>query len=124
MSLFRRSKKSTLNATPCSACGESLTAHGQYDIASARMGTEDDGRLTQLIATGKWSEARSYQAANAPADIRVWRIIRCHDGRIGVVSFVMPIEMWSDDYYETTRFLSDDESAALTAAVEQSMTQL
>ena len=86
------------------------------------MGSGDDSRLTYLIATGKWSAARSYQAANATADIRVWRIIRCHDGRIGVVSFVMPIEMWSDDYYETTRFLSDDESAVLTTAFEQLIT--
>jgi hypothetical protein len=123
MGLFRRGKKAVVEAKTCVACGESLQEHVQNDLASARIGSEDDHRLRQLIETGKWSEAQNYQAANVTEDIRVWRIIRCRDGRVGVVSLVMPIEMWRDDYYEEARFLSNDERDAVTAAVAQLVPQ-
>jgi len=118
MSLFRKRTKSVVQSKTCPACGELLGEHVQMDIASAPIGSEDDERLKVLIANRKWIEARAYQAANANADVRVWRMIRCPDGQVGVVSLVMPIEMWSDEYYEEPQFLSDDERDALTAAVE------
>jgi hypothetical protein len=119
MSLFSRKTKSVGKPKTCPACGEPLGEHVQADIGSAPIGSEREEQLKQLITARKWGEARAYQAANANADIRVWRMIRCGDGRVGVVSLVMPIEMWSDDYYEEPQFLSGDERDALTAAVPQ-----
>lgn len=117
MKLFSRKTKPALVAKTCSACGETLAEHAQLDIASAPIGTEDEERLTALIAAHRWADARRYQSANAVTDIRVWRMIRCRDGRVGVVALVMPIEMWSDDYYEEPQFLSDVERDQLLAAV-------
>jgi hypothetical protein len=39
-------------------------------------------------------------------------MIRCGDGRVGVVVRVMRIEVWSDDSYEEPEFLSDSERPA------------
>ncbi len=50
--------------------------------------------------------------------IRSWRVLRCDDRRIAVVARVMPIEMWSDDYYEEPQFLSFDEASELLRLVE------
>ena len=44
-------------------------------------------------------------------------MIRCHDGRVGVVPFVMPLVMWSDDYYEEPQFLFNAERDELLAIV-------
>jgi len=123
MSLFRRETKPAEKPQTCPACGDRLGEHVQADIGSAPIGSEGEERLTQLITARKWADARAYQAANANADIRVWRMIRCRDGRVGVVSVVMPIEMWSDDYYEEPQFLSDAEGDSLTVGVEQSSPQ-
>lgn len=117
MKFFSRKTSPVVLARRCSVCGEPLAEHEQRDIASAEIGTEDDERLTALIAADGWVDARRYQAANAVRDIRVWRIIRCRDGRVGVVALVMPIEMWSDDYYGEPRFLSDIERERILAAM-------
>lgn len=109
MGLFSWKAKSVVVAKTCSACGETLAEHPQVDVASAPVGSEDDARLTALIAEHRWAEARRYQAANATEDIRMWRMIRCRDGRVGVVARVMPFEIWSDDHYEEPQFLSDGE---------------
>lgn len=117
MKLFSRKTKAVLVAKMCSACGESLAEHTQLDLASAPVGSEDDGRLAALVEERNWSEARQYQAANAGTDIRVWRMIRCRDGRVGVVPLVMPIEIWSDDYYEEPQFLLNAERDELLAVM-------
>lgn len=117
MKLFSRKAKPVLVAKPCSACGETLAEHAQSDIGSAPVGSEDDARLTVLVAERRWADARRYQSASADTDIRVWRMIQCRDGRVGVVALVMPIEMWSDGYYEEPRFLSGSERDELLAAM-------
>lgn len=117
MNPFKRRRETVVDTKACPACGELLETHPQVDIASAPIGSKEEERLRQLIAEGSWPESRAYHAANADKDIRAWRMIRCRDGRIGVVSLVMPIEMWSNDYYEELRFLSDSERDALTATL-------
>ena len=114
-----RKTEAVLVAKMCSACGESLEDHAQVDIASAPIGGEDDERLAELITSRRWLDARRYQAANASTDIRAWRMIRCRDGRVGVVPFVMLIAMWSDNYYEEPQFLSEHEREGLLANVAQ-----
>lgn len=118
MKLHKVKAKPALVASVCSACGESLAEHPQVDIASAPVGSEDDERLGGLITQRRWADARQYQAANAVTDIRVCRMIRCRDGRVGVVSLVMPIDMWSDDYYGEPQFLSDAQRDELLAVVK------
>jgi hypothetical protein len=115
MTLF--GKKPVVFAQMCSACSESLAEHEQLDIASAEVGTEDDKRLTAFVRAHEWRDARQYQSANAVTDIRVWRMIRCRNGRASVVALVMPIETWSDNYYEEQQFLSDTERDQLVVAL-------
>jgi len=102
----------------CSSCGERLDEHVQVDIGSAVLDTAEDTELRRLIESREWAAAITHQAANATADIRAWRVLRCGDGRIAVVARVMPIEVWSDDYYEEPQFLSTDEASELLRIVE------
>ena len=104
-------------ASRCASCGEILEQHIQADIGSAVINTEDDTRLRDLIQNHQWSVAVEHHAANATADIRASRVIRCKDGRIGVVARIMPIETWSDDYYEEPFFLSPNDANELLQEV-------
>lgn len=97
----------------CSSCGERLDRHVQAEIGSAVLDTAEDKELRCLIESHEWTAAITHQAANATADIRSWRVLRCGDGRIAVVARVMPLEVWSDDYYEDPQFLSNDEASEL-----------
>jgi hypothetical protein len=117
MSLFRSRKQQLVQRDVCPSCGMLLRDHAQSDIASARIGSEDEEWVRELVAQRLWEQAHAYQAANATSDIRVWRMIRCRDGRVGVATVVMPIEMWSDDYYEEPSFLTNGERDDLVSFI-------
>lgn len=108
-------RKAGVRPRPCPSCGASLGGHEKEDLAGADFGTEDDKRLAGLIAKGAWSEARAYQDVHGLEDIRCWFIIRCEDGRVGVVAQVMTNDFWSDGFYGEPRWLSGDEAEALAA---------
>ena len=113
MSLFQRPKQSVLVDRKCPSCGEPLSEHAQSDLGSAPVGSVEEARLADSIARRAWDEARTVQHANAVSDIRVWRVIHCRDGRVGIVALLMPIDMWSDNSYEEPLFLDPAEAAGL-----------
>lgn len=84
-----------------------------WDIASAELGSPADRELERLIVAGEWDKARRYQAANEPADIRVWRAVRCRTGEICILFVVLTDEIWEEDRNGPTRPLPVESSQQL-----------
>jgi len=116
MRLFKRTQSVTA-ASRCGHCGHSIENHPQRDIASAVIASPEHDQAASLVSVREWEAAARHQAANEIADIRVWRAVRCNDGRVGVVSMVIPIEMWADNYYEDVLILTPRDGAELARFV-------
>lgn len=90
----------------CPTCGQRLEQHRFWDIGSAELGTSSDRELAAFISQEDWQKAQSCQAANLPADIRVWRAVQCPDGRTNIIPVILKYEIWDDDDYGPAQQLS------------------
>jgi hypothetical protein len=83
----------------CLCCFMSLDGRASWDIGSAVLGSIDEARLNEAVKGERWKDASQFQAANANADIRVWRAFFCGDKAL-VYPMVSRFEIWEDDDYE------------------------
>jgi hypothetical protein len=93
----------------CPICFMSLDSHAFFDIGSAVLDSFDEARLTEAVNGSRWGEASQFQAANAKADIRVWRVFFC-DGKALIFPMVSKFDIWEDDSYGEPIVISEERS--------------
>jgi hypothetical protein len=72
--------------------------YGTFDVGSAILGSLEEAQLNEAVSSGQWRSASRFQAANALADLRVWRAFSCGSEAV-IVPVVLKIELWEDDVY-------------------------
>lgn len=94
-------------------CGRRLRDHPIQDIASAVVNSPEDSQLDSLVSESHWEEAHRYQAWNATADIRAWRVLLCESGCLRLMPVIMTFEIWSDDEYGELRLVPCEHAQCL-----------
>lgn len=102
----------------CPSCQESLDNHFYFDVASVEVGSPEMDTVNALVGDARWADAAHYQAANAHANIRVWRAVKCPTHGLALVSLLLAFEMWADDAVETATPLSSAAAESLLAYVD------
>ncbi len=101
----------------CPICQKPLDAHFYWDVASVEAGTPEADTASGFVRNARWADAARYQAANAQAEIRVWRAIRCPTSGLALVQLLLTFEMWTDDLIEAAARLSPAAADDLLAYV-------
>ena len=101
----------------CPRCQGPLDDHFYWDVASAEVGSPQAHKVNEFVRDGRWADAAHYQAANAQADIRVWRAIRCPIHGVALVPLLLAFERWKDDVAEPAAPLSSAAAESLLAYV-------
>lgn len=101
----------------CPACQEPLDGHFYSDLASVEVGSAEADTVSGFVRDARWADAAHYQAANAQADIRVWRAIRCPTQGVALVPLLLGFEIWTDDLPEPAEPLSSAAGESLLAYV-------
>lgn len=94
----------------CEICSGDLDDHYYLDIGSATIGSPQEKNLAKEVESYNWTEASSYQNANALQDVRVWRAIRCPAGRVAVFPVVLAYDIWDEDETDRPIVLNEAES--------------
>lgn len=121
--LTQRGKEKALRAAArkplgrCPSCNKPLDDHAYFDLASVEVGSPEAETVSGFVRDAHWPDAAHYHAANAQADIRVWRAIRCPTNGVALVPLVLVFEMWMDDLVEPAVPLSSVAAESLLAHV-------
>ena len=99
-------KKGRASLPQCPCCLQNLEGHSFLDVGSAILGSTEESMLNDAVKHGRWVEAAQFQAANAQADIRVWRAFACEGKRL-VFPAVLILDPWEDDTYGEPIVVSD-----------------
>ena len=99
-------RKRTAGLPQCPCCRLNLEGHTFLDVGSAILGSTEESMLNDAVRHGQWVEAARFQAANAQANIRVWRAFAC-EGKRFVFPAVLMLEPWEDDTYGEPIVVSD-----------------
>lgn len=101
----------------CPICRKPLDNHFYWDVASVEAGTSEADTVREFLHNARWADAARYQAANAKADIRVWRAIRCPSRGFALMPLLLTFEIWEDDVAEPAALLSPAAAEGLLAYV-------
>ena len=109
----------------CPRCGKEVEkGHAIWSAGSSLLGTKEEEELEALIHQRPWRDAREYNAAHLPDDIRAWHVLKCDDGTLTLTSQVLPFELWEDDRIEKVYELTEPEQEEIRRLAEGDWTVL